>query len=568
MRLACTVAALAWTGGLAAWLAFDPLRDNVIAVLSQARFAGLSAATLAMVAARIAGIALLFAPVAALAVGALRGTDSHWPLRGLRGRLATWLPALAAGVAAAALVRGRDAGGWSMPGTLDLLLPAAGSAFGASVGCALAGGLAGIRRLAVRLAVGTVALGVVAAGVGMLALSREPLLLDIETVPTAEKRDALRTLWRHNPLALPPDVTTTLRLDRRALDVLLKQALALVAGDVRTEVAAGAHGELRFAAGIATSGGHYLNASGALDVTVTGPELLAAHCTLTVGALSLPARLCHLGLRAAYGALRGDRTFGPIVTPLRTLRVAGDGLTATYGRVVLRDDADPALRGLLGPEPAVRDAIAAQYATLVPLLRRERGDAAFLGAVRAAFALAARRTPGSSAVAENQGAILALGALVGHRGVARLAAVDAPGEDIAGSGTVTLHGRNDWARHFAVSAALTQVATARASDQAGLFKEELDADGGSGFSFADLLADRAGTRFGEVATGDEAMAARLQAAVHAATIEDLMPAPGDLPEGLQDAALLARFGGVGGDAFARVVTDIEARLQRSTLYAR
>ena len=64
-----------------------------------------------------------------------------------------------------------------------------------------------------------------------------------------------------------------------------------------------------------------------------------------------------------------------------------------------------------------------------------------------------------------------------------------------------LRGRPDSARHFWVSAAVTALVGDVVSDAAGLLKEELDAgEGGSGFSFGDLMADRAGTEFARAAT--------------------------------------------------------------------
>ena len=67
-----------------------------------------------------------------------------------------------------------------------------------------------------------------------------------------------------------------------------------------------------------------------------------------------------------------------------------------------------------------------------------------------------------------------------------------------------MRGREDWARHYALSAALAVLEHPLVSDAAGLMKEELDAlTHGSGFSFGDLAADRAGVRFADAATHSE-----------------------------------------------------------------
>ncbi|HQU63337.1 MAG TPA: hypothetical protein PKY85_09350, partial [Nitrosomonas sp.] len=58
---------------------------------------------------------------------------------------------------------------------------------------------------------------------------------------------------------------------------------------------------------------------------------------------------------------------------------------------------------------------------------------------------------------------------------------------------ITLDGRQDFAQHFIVSAAITAYADTFLSNAIGLYKEIDDARNGSGFSFNDIAADRAGT---------------------------------------------------------------------------
>jgi len=100
-----------------------------------------------------------------------------------------------------------------------------------------------------------------------------------------------------------------------------------------------------------------------------------------------------------------------------------------------------------------------------------------------------------------------------------------------------------------------------ASDAAGLLKEELDADGGSGFSFGDLLADRAGVTFASRATRDEASARALQDRLAAGfRVADYFPPADDLPEGIPDEELQSRYGGVGGPGYLALIEEMERRL--------
>jgi hypothetical protein len=79
--------------------------------------------------------------------------------------------------------------------------------------------------------------------------------------------------------------------------------------------------------------------------------------------------------------------------------------------------------------------------------------------------------------------------------------------------------------------------------------------GGSGFSFNDFAANRAGTR--SASSHRDPTRLRTGAGL---TESDFMPDVADLAEFLSEAELHARYGGVGGAAYKRVLADIEARI--------
>jgi hypothetical protein len=100
----------------------------------------------------------------------------------------------------------------------------------------------------------------------------------------------------------------------------------------------------------------------------------------------------------------------------------------------------------------------------------------------------------------------------------------------------------------------------------GLYKEVADSRGGSGFSFNDLAADRAGRRLGESAE-HPAKALVLQRRVSASAEERLlMPEVADLPESLSERDFIARFGGVNGPGYNRLVAEIDTRIAALPLY--
>jgi len=114
------------------------------------------------------------------------------------------------------------------------------------------------------------------------------------------------------------------------------------------------------------------------------------------------------------------------------------------------------------------------------------------------------------------------------------------------------------------SAALAVLDGSFVSDAGGLLKEELDAlTHGSGFSFGDLAADRAGVRFAGAATDSETAAKAMQVRLQAGfVINDFFPLVADLPENLTVEQFRTLYGGVGSQIYRRQLAEIEARLER------
>ncbi len=179
---------------------------------------------------------------------------------------------------------------------------------------------------------------------------------------------------------------------------------------------------------------------------------------------------------------------------------------------------------------------------------------------------AAQRAASASATAENRAVLIVLAFYVNGKGLVALApqARDWPQPK---QRVVTLAGRTDSPRHFMISAALAATAGSPLSDAVGLYKELDDARAGSGFSFNDIAADRAGTRFGVVAAGSAAGADKLRRAMARGLREpDLLPAIKDLPEALTQAEFTRRYGGTGQPAYQKMIAEIERRIAALPLY--
>ena len=184
-----------------------------------------------------------------------------------------------------------------------------------------------------------------------------------------------------------------------------------------------------------------------------------------------------------------------------------------------------------------------------------------LGLLRSLMTEAAARTAaGADPVAENRTAIL-------------LAAAQAFGcTPVAGRRPVrhvlpVLHRRIDLGRHFTVSAALAALLDREVSVSVGMEKEVSDSREFTGFSFSDIAANRAGARFGDLATASERTARRVQEWMEQAESDtDIMPVVRDLPDHLPEQELKRRFGEPGEGAYERVLEEIEARIAGVPLY--
>ncbi len=197
------------------------------------------------------------------------------------------------------------------------------------------------------------------------------------------------------------------------------------------------------------------------------------------------------------------------------------------------------------------------------------GDRGFDVLLRLAFAFAEDNSHGSDAAFPNRAAILALSVILGEERMADVVRrpIDLERMDEVRElrSRITLRGRNDLARHFWVSAGLTVVTDEGRAMTIGIGKELMDSTpGGSGFSFVDMMANRAGILFAGAATGDATAARGMQLRIRRGmTGEDLLPDFQGLPEGISDARFRTEFGGLGGEGTRNVNDEISRRLATS-----
>jgi len=197
------------------------------------------------------------------------------------------------------------------------------------------------------------------------------------------------------------------------------------------------------------------------------------------------------------------------------------------------------------------------------------GDESFARLLEVAFAYAEDNSHGTGAILPNQAAMLAMGVILGEDRVARVGKreIDAgrTEERAALRRRVTVHGRGDLSQHFWVSAALTVLSDPRRSLTVGIGKEMKDSTaGGSGFSFVDMAANKAGIGFAVAATRSEPSARAIQLRIaDGVDIDDFFPDVRGLPEGITRDELQFEYGGLGGAKTRAILEEIDRRVLAS-----
>lgn len=131
----------------------------------------------------------------------------------------------------------------------------------------------------------------------------------------------------------------------------------------------------------------------------------------------------------------------------------------------------------------------------------------------------------------------------------------------------SLYKRTDMAQHFMWSASLSASGSSYLAHLIGVEKELNDAKHGSGFSFIDLAADRAGVTFGEYATANPTQALKIQKKMaHITNYRAFMPEIRDLPENLNVQAFQIQYKSTYSSKYQSVLQEIDQRISACEIY--
>ena len=410
-----------------------------------------------------------------------------------------------------------------------------------------------LRHLAALAAAGLLALPLLLMNSALQDGPSVALTADVDAVDIGRVLSIVRA---HDPRRSTPGKLDHVQLSERDLDVLINhfayRRLGVPARVTLRQGSADVHGSLHLP-DFPLSGyfGRWLNVQIKLQATQELPEVTG----LQLGGLPLPPALAlPLARQAAEMAgLASELQMAGEV--LRQARFHPQRLGVSY---VLRDDSAERIVAALIPR-AEQERLKAYSDRLVTLAAQPSGpDSSLARWIGPMFELARQRSAaGHDPAAENRAAIVALTLYANGRSLDRLLPA-ARSWQRPRMQRLTLAGREDSPLHLLISAALVVEGTGPLSKAIGLYKEVTDARDGSGFSFNDLAADRAGTRLGELALQQPQ---RLQAVLSAGVQEtDFMPHAADLPEAMPEPEFKRRFGGVGAPKYAAMVAEIDRRV--------
>lgn len=361
-----------------------------------------------------------------------------------------------------------------------------------------------------------------------------------------------------DPRELEPGTVTAFTINERDLELIIGYGLSQLEGGGAAVSLQQGLADLHISARLPDNPlGEYVNVN--LTVSQVGRALAVEQ--LRVGGVTIPGVFADTVLAEAHKRLQEVPEYVAVLDAINGYTIGNDRLNVVYqwqpevlsqlsecGRSLLISEADQ--------QRLVSHASNLASITNDPRLPNEVSLAELL---EPAFLFAKVR--GEDPIAENRAAILSLAMYVLGISVPRVLGLPENAVPEMGRRQVVLSERHDFAQHFLVSAALQVSAGTGLADTIGLLKELDDSDGGSGFSFTDIGADRTGVRFAELAVGSVQSARSVQDRLSFGVEEgDFMAEFRDLPEFMDAATFASIYGGVGTPRYNAVINDIESRI--------
>ncbi len=246
---------------------------------------------------------------------------------------------------------------------------------------------------------------------------------------------------------------------------------------------------------------------------------------------------------------------------ISNIRIGADGLSITY----LTNFEDAANNTPLQENQSYQSLIFyQQQINQIILKHNPRWRLSLSELLQPLFLSAFQRSTVDNAIEENRALIIAVSSYVNKEELKSFLPLNLT---IAKQYPVFLYRRIDMAKHFVASAALAATGATTLANMLGQEKELSDAQSGSGFSFIDLACDRAGLKFGQIATATPESARKLQKAMY--NIENyraFMPDVRDLPEAMNSHVFKQKYGSIYSPAYQNMLKLIDERIAALPVY--
>ena len=397
------------------------------------------------------------------------------------------------------------------------------------------------------------------------AVQPHPLVSNGKNMQHADVGRIKDLIKQNDPRQLRDGEVRRLNVTERDLNLMLDYALRQISGQSSAIDLAPQSARVDYSYVLPSNPlGKYLNISVAL--MQSDGELKVRQVAL--GKTTIPGWMLNPAVKALDGLLRKKLPeYAGVIAAVQDLQLQEDEAQLVYQwHSGLADQIQNRGRDLLLPR-ADRQRIVAYYELIAEQSKQLSGTTSLAALLQPLFALAEQRSNNSgNESAENRALFLALGLVVNRSSPDRLIGPsDRQVQARPRYMRLTLAGRTDLALHFAFSAAITAAGGSGLADAVGIFKELDDSRGGSGFSFVDLLADRAGVELANMALGPDAeqvqrkMAANLQES-------DFMPSISELPEGLMELEFKSRYVDLDSARYKMVNSEIADRISSCTVH--
>ena len=392
----------------------------------------------------------------------------------------------------------------------------------------------------------------------------------VEAAPTVQQDDVERIkklLYAHDPRDMRDGEVRTITVSQRDCNIALRSLLPLPERQRAQVSLQDKLVALNYTLQLpANRLGAYFNLALALGTSGSEIDLL----WISAGTLRMPGwALTPLVVVGEYLLERRFVEYRAAREALQEIALRADELAVTYRwNVALFEQIENRGREVFIPA-ADRERTLAYYREVSALSRRVGRSASLSRLLENLFALAERRSVGGDAAAENRALLLVVGTLLNRSSMQRL--VGGSASDLGPlhySVAWTLSGRRDLAQHFAISSAIAVAGGSVLANAIGAYKELDDSRGGSGFSFADLLADRAGVELDEAATGSAAQSVQRLMANAGLQESHFMPSLDELPEGLLEMEFRQGYGDLDDARYGYVKREINTRIALLPLHRR